>query len=371
MPPGRQIRRKQVVVENQGKSQKKKQKDLLERLGSSSFPPAAVLGAFASFTSAAINESPAGAGRSNPAAPLIQITVGDSGKKEEPANLGLKYIRAFALAERAPKHAFRQSLTGIAAGPADRIFALGDEELRIFEKSGEFIQSFRAPVGAMCISVDAEERIYFGSEGRVDVYGRDGARFGGFAVSENGKPGLITAIKIYGREIFAADAAAKYIRRYDFSGKQLGVIGVQGKIRGFMLPNKSLDFALNGTGTICAADPGRHRVSMWKADGFMVGKFGKFGLTNPEDFVGCCNPVNLAVLRDGSIITAEKVASRVKVYDPDGRLKAIIGPENFDPRCVHLHLAVDSRQRILVGDPIRRNIQIFSALDGTGDGKSV
>ena len=111
-------------------------------------------------------------------------------------------------------------------------------------------------------------------------------------------------------------------------------------------------------------------MTSWGLEGEPLGYFGKFGLINPEDFVGCCNPVNLAVTADGSIVTAEKLIPRVKVYDPDGGLMALIGPENFDPKCTHLHLAVDSKGRILVADPIRLEIKGFSPAIGSGGRES-
>jgi hypothetical protein len=50
----------------------------------------------------------------------------------------------------------------------------------------------------------------------------------------------------------------------------------------------------------------------------------------------------------------------VKVYEPDGRLLAVIGPEHFDPKCTQIHLAVDSKGRILAADPVRRAITVFA-----------
>ena len=94
-------------------------------------------------------------------------------------------------------------------------------------------------------------------------------------------------------------------------------------------------------------------------DGAPVAKFGKFGLLNAEDFVGCCNPVNVAIAPDGGIVTAEKVAARVKVFDRDRSLLAVIGPEHFDPMCRHIHIAVDSTGRIVAADPERRTIAVF------------
>jgi hypothetical protein len=38
----------------------------------------------------------------------------------------------------------------------------------------------------------------------------------------------------------------------------------------------------------------------------------------------------------------------------------MIGPEHFDPSTIHIHLAVDSRGRILAADPVRREVKIFA-----------
>jgi hypothetical protein len=329
------------------------------------------LGAFTSFSAAAFKHKPAIAGESRQVAPLVQIGLSGSPSTREQIRLELQYVRTLVLGGESSVHPFRESLSGIAAGPADRIFVLGDGELRVFEPDGKMVRSYKAPEGALCIAIDSEERTYFGLEGRVEIYGSNGVRTGGFSAGENGNPAIITAIKVSGQEVLAADVAAKLVRRYDLSGKQLGTVGTQAKVRGFMLPNKSLDIAVDANGVIHAADPGRHRVSSWKSDGSMIGRFGKFGLIHPEDFVGCCNPVNLAILPNGNFVTAEKVAARVKVYSREGKLLALIGPEYFDSKCIHLFLAADSRGRILVADPIRKKIQIFSISNRSGDDKSI
>ena len=127
-------------------------------------------------------------------------------------------------------------------------------------------------------------------------------------------PADVTAIRLIGDEVLVADAAARVIRRYDLRGTEQGVIGAANKTGGFMLPNRSLDFDVDASGVVHATDTGRHRVTSWTLDGTMVASFGKFGMARPEDFVGCCNPVNVAVAPDGSIVTAEKVVARVKVF---------------------------------------------------------
>jgi len=74
-----------------------------------------------------------------------------------------------------------------------------------------------------------------------------------------------------------------------------------------------------------------------------LGKFGKFGMQDPADFVGCCNPINVATTPDGKVVTSEKMVARVKVFEPDGRLLAVIGTEHFDPMCTQIHLASTRR----------------------------
>ena len=213
--------------------------------------------------------------------------------------------------------------------------------------------------------------LYVGMAERVEVFDSTGNRKQGFDAGEPGLKPIITAIRIVEKEILVADAAARCIRRYGLDGKRLGEIGKQGKTRGFMLPNRYLDFDVSSKGVVAATDPGRHRVSSWSKEGAPLGHFGKFGLTNPEDFVGCCNPVNLAFMRDGWIVTAEKVAARVKVFDSEGKLLGLIGPEHFNLKFTHLHLAVDSKGRILVGDPILLEIKVFSAVGKSGGGEGV
>jgi hypothetical protein len=348
-----------------------KQNEFIERLRKSSFPPAAVMGAFASFFATAFGHPTASRKESPQSVPLVQIGLSESGRVSAPMRYDREYRLTLVLGAANSPYPFRRSLSGIAIGAEDQIFALGDDEVRIFGPDGKMIRNWKAPAGALCLAVEAKDRIYFGLPGRVEFYTASGTREGGFAAVEDNRPARITAIRISGQEILIADAESRLIRRYSREGRHLGAIGAHGKTRGFMLPNRSLDIDVDAKGVIRATDPGRHRVASWEADGLPGGHFGKFGLTNPEDFVGCCNPVNLAIAPDGNIVTAEKVAARVKVYSPDGRLLALIGPENFDPKCVHFHLAVDSRGRIFVADPVRLEVKVFSLLIRTEKSKNV
>jgi hypothetical protein len=316
-------------------------------------PLASAVGAFSAFVGAALRTGPSPV--ANP-----QTAVSAYSPDPQPATrYEREYSASAVLGGSGSAHPFQRSLAGVAVGAGDRIFALGDGDVRIFEPDGGLVLGWKAAEAATCLTVGPDGRVYVGAPGRVEIYGPAGNRAGGFAAVEAGRPADITAIKVFRKEILVADAAARFIRRYDAGGRQLGAVGTRSKTGSFMLPNRWLDFDVDTKGVIRATDTGRHLVTAWALDGTPLGSFGKFGMKDPADFAGCCNPVNLALTPDGKIVTGEKMIARVKVYEPEGRLIAVIGAEHFDPACTHIYLAVDSKGRILAADPVRRLVKIF------------
>jgi hypothetical protein len=342
---------------------------LLDRFRKSWFPPAAVFGALAAFVAATFRVRPEPkanygptkpAGSPKPSDPLVVLT-------EPPGGLERKYTRTAVLAGSESAHPFQSSLAGIAIGAGDSVYALGDDEVRVFGPAGALLRAWKVSKGALCLAVDPKDQVYLGIPGRVEIYDAAGRPAGGFAVGDKANPAGITAIKAFRNQILVADASSRLIRRYDTSGNALGLIGDKTKTGSFILPNGWLDFDVDAEGMVCATDTGRHLVTTWTLEGEPVGSFGRFGMSDPTDFVGCCNPVNLATAPDGMIVTGEKMVARVKVYEPGGRLLAVIGPENFDPDCTHIFLDVDSKGRILAADPVRRQIAVYSLVGEEGE----
>jgi len=318
------------------------------------FFPLAVVGALGAARSAALRAEPAPAS----AAPAIPSGSTPNLPPAMPP-LPQTYTRTALVVGPGMPGEFRRSLLGLALGPRDAVYSIGDDEVRVFEARGSVARAWKAPANASCLGVATDGRVAIGSPGRVDLYDDKGTRLGGFAAGTRDKAAEVTAIRLVGGSILVADAAARIIRRYDARGTEQGVIGTGNKTGGFMLPNKSLDFDVDAAGVVHATDSGRHQVTSWTLDGKMVASFGRFGMAKPEDFVGCCNPVNVAIAPDGAIVTAEKVIARVKVFGKDRGLLAVIGPEHFDPMCRHIHVAVDSTGRIVAADPERRTIAVF------------
>jgi hypothetical protein len=342
---------------------------LRERLTKSWFPPAAVVGALAALVGASLRvrptprpptepQGPAGAPSSLPTVPAATTT-------SAPA-LERQYSLTAVIGGKNSADPFRRSLSGVAAGAGDRIYVLADDEVRVCDASGSRLMAWRVGERASCLGVGPGGRVYVGAGERVEIFDERGGRIGGFRVGEQDRPADITAIKVYRDDILVADANARIIRRCDGAGRQRGIIGDQNKTGNFILPNRSLDISVDAVGVVRATDTGRHQVTAWALDGSPIGKFGKFGMLAPEDFVGCCNPVNISVTPDGLVVTAEKMVARVKVFEPDGRLLALIGPEHFHPACTHIYLAVDSKGRILAADPASRELKMFSPVTGAG-----
>ncbi|MEW5984091.1 MAG: PhnD/SsuA/transferrin family substrate-binding protein [Acidobacteriota bacterium] len=322
------------------------------------FAPAAAVAGLAALVAGALRSRPTPrleGGRPSSPQPPLPAALPQGG-------LAREYTPAGTIGAATSLHPFRRSLAGLAVGPDDAVFALGDGEVRVFDPDGAFVRSWPAAEGAQCLAIGPGGRVYVAGTGRVEIFAPGGVREGGFLAGGGQEPASLTSIKVLGGDVLIADASARIIRRYDAGGRQVGFIGDRTRTRAFILPNGFIDIAVDEGGIVRATDSGRHQVTSWSLDGTPHGKFGRFGMRNAEDFTGCCNPVNIAITPDGKVVTAEKAPARVKVFEPDGTLLAVIGPEHFDQSCTHIHLAVDSKGRLFAADTVRREIRVFTQI---------
>ena len=77
--------------------------------------------------------------------------------------------------------------------------------------------------------------------------------------------------------------------------------------------------------------------------------FGKRG-KELNDFHGCCNPVSVANLSTGAIVTVEKDPTRIKVYSKDGA-KQIAGIEELVKGCSYIPMTVDGKDNLYLASP--------------------
>jgi hypothetical protein len=265
----------------------------------------------------------------------------------------------------------------VAVGPRDRIFVAGDRAIAVFNAEGKTLKTIKLEQEPHCLAVAKTDhsspgRLYVGTRDHVEVYDGDGRRQSVWP--SPGKRSVLTSIAVGDEDVFAADAGSLVVWHYDHNGNVLGQIGrrdASRNIPGFVVPSPHFDLAIAPDGLLRVANPGMHQIEAFTFDGHLELSWGKRGM-GIEAFCGCCNPSNIAILSDGRIVTAEKGLPRVKVYSSAGEFECVVvGPSVLAPNPAMLtegcgadtlhpvDLAVDSRDRILVLDPLIDSVRIF------------
>ena len=225
----------------------------------------------------------------------------------------------------------------VAVAPGGEIYVSGDFAIRRFDPAGRKLAEIATiePPGA--IAVDANGTVYATFGNKVWVFDRDGKRLATWPARENA---VLTSIAVCDAGVLAADAGGRCVLRYGRDGKLLGVIGKKDEARncpGFVVPSPYFDVAMAPDGLLRVTNPGRHQIEVYTLDGDRGAAWGRFSATEPDGFVGCCNPANFAVVpapgRPGDFagfVTAEKGLARVKVFDADGKFAGLLAaPDTF------------------------------------------
>jgi len=253
---------------------------------------------------------------------------------------------------------FADALRGLAIDAKDQLYVVGDCHLKVFSPQGDLLRSWATERPGYSVAVSAPGTVYVGQAGQVQVFNPEGKPLDTWRDPD--RLGLVTAVGFAGNDVLLADAKGRCIRRYDKSGKHRNDIGQGDGRRGFFIPNGHLDFAVDAQGIIHAPNPGKHRVERYSLDGELLGRFGRFDGRDPAGFSGCCNPTNIALTPEGSIVVTVKAEPGVKVYNAGGKLLVVISADDFDPRCKNMDVAVDSQGRIYVIDTARLHICVYA-----------
>ena len=122
--------------------------------------------------------------------------------------------------------------------------------------------------------------------------------------------------------LFVADTFTRQILRFDSDGNHDLTFAPDDGFIVFVSPIV-MTYSPH-TDLLYIANPGRHRVDVFTQDGEYKPEliWGEAAQTL-SGFVGCCNPIGLATLDDGRIMTVEKAASRVKIFR-DGELDSVV-----------------------------------------------
>jgi hypothetical protein len=249
---------------------------------------------------------------------------------------------------------------GIAVGKDDRLYVAGDKAIRVFSNDGKQAAEIPIQWESRCFAVADDGALYVAIGHHVDVFGADGVRKSQWQCL--GSKAIITSIAVGEKDVFVADAGNRVVVRFDKSGKKLGEIGKKDaakNIPGFIVPSPYFDLAIAPDGLLRVVNPGHHRIEAYTFDGEFELSWGTPAATI-EGFCGCCNPTHIAILPDGSLVTSEKGLPRVKIYDSQGKFQCVVaGCESFTEDTVIADLAVDSKGRVLVLDPVKKAVRVF------------
>ncbi len=283
-------------------------------------------------------------------------------RKTDPKLIQYKQVGRFACPHPEPRR--------IALGPEERLYVAARKGVDVLDHAGARLDDISLPEPARCVAVGPDGIIYIGLRDHIEVFDRKGQRLATW--ESPGKRTWLTGLAVGENDVFAADAGNRVVLRYDKSGKVAGRIGGKDKERnipGLVVPSPYLDVALARDGLLRVNNPGRHRVEAYTPGGDLELYWGKPSAAI-EGFCGCCNPVGLALLPDGSCVTCEKGLPRVKVYSAEGVFACVVaGAESFPDNCRTgdlsdcttggLDAAVDAQGRIYILDLAAADVRVM------------
>jgi hypothetical protein len=253
-----------------------------------------------------------------------------------------------------------QNVSGIAIGSQDELYVSGDNMYLRFDADGKISNTINCGQPALCLNVDKNNDVYLGMTNHIQIFDKEGLLKSKW--KSTGEKSLITSIKVTPEHVYVADAGNFVVWQYNKQGEVLKQIGKKDKNRdipGFIIPSAYFDLAVDPDGFLWVANPGRLSLENYTVDGNLRTSWGSPGM-KIEEFCGCCNPSHFTIRDDGAFITSEKGIARVKVYNRLGKLISVVaGPDQFTEGTVGIDLAVDSKNRVYVLDPMRKMVRIF------------
>lgn len=261
----------------------------------------------------------------------------------------------------------------VVFGAGQRLWVSGNGGVAVLERDGTKVMEI-AVVNARCLAVAPDGTAYVGVRDHIEVFDVKGRLQKTWESA--GRKSWITGLALGESDLFAADSGGRVILRYDRSGKLARRIGGKEKDRnvpGLVVPSPYLEVELAKDGLLRVNNTGRHRVEVYTVDGDFELSWGRASAA-VDGFCGCCNPISIAMLPDGSCITCEKGLPRVKRYSPQGQFECVVaGTESFpenaqggsarslsDGTMGGLDAAVDAEGRVYILDLVVGDIRVMT-----------
>lgn len=243
----------------------------------------------------------------------------------------------------------------LASWPDGRLAVAGGAEWAIHAATGQALaRGVLADGRAITALATHADRLYLATRDRVRVIDTRGA-----IVTEweaLGEAAQLTGIASSSNALWLCDAGQRRVWRLDHEGRLLGLLPSPGTPRNasFVIPSPSFDLIAAADGSFWVANPGRHQLQHYAADGALLGLW-EAPAQNVTGFAGCCNPARVALLPDGRLVTSEKKVPRVKIYSAAGVFESFVVPPRRDAGEAVLPIAVtgDGTIAVLDGATIR------------------
>lgn len=276
----------------------------------------------------------------------------ESYEKSGANKVNYEEIAALPLSLQAP-HA-------IVVDQDDRIVITSEMNIAVLDPDGQVLETGAASENIQAIAMDSTGNFYCALEKSVEILDSSFARIQHWMIP--GERSYLTSIAVSNNDVYCADAGDRIIWRFNHFGQMLNTIGEKDEAKdvpGFVIPSPYFDVLIDADGFLWAINTGRHQFENYLPDGTLRSSWEKTSMA-VDGFSGCCNPVHVASLPDGSFVTSEKGILRIKIHNRIGELVDVVAlPDQFDKNTGDLDIAVNSKGHILVLDPSRKQVRIF------------
>ncbi|MFW5698690.1 MAG: hypothetical protein ACOCZK_00685 [Planctomycetota bacterium] len=268
-----------------------------------------------------------------------------------------------------------EQVHGFAIAPDGRVAVAGADGVALFAADGTAVG--RLADGATAYAVawgPGDEVLAVAGRDRLRLFSPDGSELQ--AWSPPRERVFLTGVAVGPESLYVADDGNHphgVIWRLDHALRLRGSFGERdGTYRGLKVsstdPRHFLDLAVDPrNGQVLVANMGRFTIERFSPDGSLLHAFGTAAGRDPQAdpaaFVGCCNPIAIAVAADGSVFTSEKGVgyARVKRLSEVGEFRGFVAAaEDFaGAKIGAVDVACLADGRVAVLDYDRRRVRYF------------
>ncbi|QDV19180.1 SMP-30/Gluconolaconase/LRE-like region [Gimesia panareensis] len=226
---------------------------------------------------------------------------------------------------------------------------LKDKDKKLTEQDEKRIVSYERILKQYKLMAKAEEKQKEPTDAQIDaqVAAMSKRKMRVSSLSANEKEIFIacSAIKGYGYDVWRMDK--------DFGNPSVVVTGLRGCCG-------QMDVQCCEDG-IFVAENSRHRVNHYDRTGKLLKHWGKRDRNGVEGFGSCCNPMNVAVGKEGEVYTAESNLGYIKRYSTDGKYLGFVGKVKLVPGCKNVSIMVSpDGDRVYMMDLTRNHIIVMA-----------